>query len=205
MKKPSLNSLDMDSIFKAARNGDREAFGEVIVRWEKFIKASLVKTLSCPEDREDAFQYIALALMTEIKNVKHNNFQGWMKKIIKCRRYDFLRTVIYKTRILRAEQEVTGYDYGMNDGDNRMNEPEGGEGDPALICERLEIQDDVREAIGLLPAKQKRAVQDVYLDEKSKPKAAKKEEIGVGGIKYRLDKARELLQNSLPQYQHPLL
>ncbi len=197
MKKQLLSILSIDDLFRMARDGDREAFGEVIVRWEIFIRRTLVETISHPEDREDAFQYIALALMTEIENVKHDNFQGWMRLVIKCRRYDFLRQAIYKTRKLRAEQEITGYDFSMNC-------DEGREDDPALICERLEIQHDIRKAVNCLPIKQREAVQDVCLDGKTQQKAAKGKGITDKGIASRLRKAEKSLRNSLTQYQHPL-
>ncbi len=193
-----LGGTEEAALVEMARGGNKEAFGELMVRWEAFIKTSLRKVLDHPEDVEDALQHTVLALMVGIQSIKHDNFQGWVRWVIKCQRHHFLKRVIYKSNRLKTEQEVVGYGYGIHCAAGR-------EEDPALICECMEIQHDVRKAIDCLPVKQQEAIREIFLKEETYQKAAEEKGVTQSAITGRLKRGKEFLRNSLPQYKYPLL
>lgn len=189
---PSLDGLDLAEIVRMARDGNKEAFGQLMVYWEPFIKKSLTNALNCPADVDDAYQEIAMSLMGTIKNMKHSNIQGWIRVAMRRRLHVFLIRVKTKGDRLKTGE-------GAN---TVLRHIRAREDDPALICERLEIQYDVREAIDRLSEKQQKAMRGVFLNEKTCLEVSKEEEVTRSAISERMQTAKKTLRDSLQQYEH---
>lgn len=195
MKQPPhpLDSLAEAEIIKMARDGNREAFGELMIRWELYIKKSLRRSMSHPEDVDDAFQETALALMIPIRNIKHDNFSGWMRLVIKRQRYLFLDRVLTKSNRLKTGENI--FDVIIRRITSRDD-------DPSRACEKLEIQKDVETAINQLPDKQQEAIRGVFLEEKYYREVAEEKKVTQQAIDQRVQVAKKTLRDSLSQHEH---
>ncbi|KKM18372.1 hypothetical protein LCGC14_1666370 [marine sediment metagenome] len=191
---PLLDSLSEADIVKMARDGNKEAFGELMVRWESYIKMSFSKVLSCQSDINDAYQETVLSLMTTIKSMKHNNFQGWLIVAIQRRRNTFLKIVKARGDRLKTGENIENvilYRMGSR------------EDDPGGVCERREMQEDVKAAINQLPKKQKEAVRIYFLNCKTFLETAKELGVSRQAVNRRVLTAKETLRETLSKHKHP--
>ncbi len=188
-----LDSLAEAEIIKMARDGDREAFGELMVRWELYIKKSLRGSMSRPEDVDDAFQEAALSLMVSIRNMKHDNFQGWMRSIIKNQRYLFLNRVLARSNRLKTGENI--FDVIIRRITSRDD-------NPGEVCEKLEMQRDVKTAVNQLPKKQQEAIRGVFFEGKNYKAVAKEKKVTRNAIDARVQVAKKTLRDSLSKHKH---
>ncbi len=191
---PLLDSLSAADIVRMARDGNKDAFGELMIRWEPFIKKSLSNVLDCSADVDDAYQEIALSLMNTIKNIRHNNFQGWMKLAMQRRRDTFIKRVKARGDRLRTGEDIENI---------ILYRIKSREDDPRGACERREMQEDVKAAIKQLPKKQKKAMQIYFLNCKTLLETGKELGVSRQAVNHRVLIAKETLRKTLSKYEHP--
>ncbi len=193
---PLLDSLSGADIVRMARDGNKDAFGELMVRWESYIKMSLSKVLSCQSDINDAYQETVLSLMTTIKSMKHDNFQGWLIIAMRRRRNTFLKTVKARGDRLKTGENIENI---------ILQCIKSREDNPGGVCERQEMQEDVKAAINQLPKKQKEAARIYFLNCKTFLEAAKELGVSRQAVNRRILTAKETLREILSKHKNPEL
>ncbi len=192
---PPLDGLEKNALVNMARNGNKDAFGELMVQWEPYIRTSLHKAISRRDDVDDAYQEIAMSLMVSIEGMKHDNFQGWIRRVIRNQRFVFMNRVMARGERLRT---------GKNVEDAFIKHMKSREDDPEQICEVLEIQHDVAKVIDQLPGKQRRAMRGAFIENKTYEKIGKEEGVTRQAICTRIQKAKKVLRNSLQHHEQLL-
>ena len=190
---PLLDGTEENELVRMAKNGNKDAFGELMVRWRPYIITSLNKAMSEQRDVEDAYQETAMSLLVSIKSVKLDNWRGWIRSVIKYRRYTFLRNIKARGDRLKT---------GENIHDAIIGQIESRDDDSALICQKLETQRKVREAIDNLPEKQKETIQDIFFNGETAGEVARKAKVTKAAIYRRVHNAKHVLRDSLSQYEY---
>ncbi len=193
---PLLDSLNEADIVKMTKNGSKEAFGELMVRRESYIKMSLSKVLSCQSDINDAYQETVLSLMTTIKSMKHDNFQGWLIVAIQRRRDTFIKRVKARGDRLKTGEDIENV---------ILYCIKSREDDPRKACERREMQEDVKAAISQLPKKQKEAARIYFLNCKTFSETAKELGVSRQAVNRRILTAKKTLRETLSKHKNPKL
>ncbi len=192
---PSLDGTKEATLVKMARGGNKNAFGELMVRWEPYIKASIRRIISNPDDVDEGYQEIAMSIMKTIQKMKHNNFQGWVRIAIRNRRYRFTQQLITGPRRNNLNYDPT-QDAWCDEGWLSISK----ESEPRKACEVLEIQRDVMSAIEKLPKKQREAALGVFINEKARKEVAEDCSVSRPAIDFRINDATKALRGSLSQH-----
>ncbi len=197
MKQPPLplDGLDQAELVKMARDGDREAFGKLMVRWERYIKKTLRRFFFNQDDIDDAYQETVLSLMLSIQSMKHDNFEGWIRIAIRYRRHTFQQRVVNRARRLKTEETSDG---------KVIHFLNSCETSPFRVAEQRETQNNVKKAIDSLPLVQRNAVRGVYLEGKTCQEVANEHCVTRSAISDRIQRAKKALKGILSEYQDPL-
>ncbi len=189
-----LDGLEESALVKMAKAGDKDAFGELMVRWETFIKTSLRRCLLDHADVDDAYQEIVMSAMQTIEKIKHDNFQGWMRITMRNRSYRFMTQMKSKTGWMETESFLGGSEFGA------ICNKESTDCEPSALYEEIELRENVMFAIEELPRKQREAIIGVFIEEKTQVIVASEVLVSRAAIGFRIGKAIESLRDSLSVY-----
>jgi RNA polymerase sigma factor (sigma-70 family) len=176
--------LGDEALIAAARNGDREAFGELAGRHLPLLLAVCRRMLRDQWLAEDAAQEAVLRAMVSLDRLRdESRFGPWLIGIglNTCR------------RLARRRQRAELLAGSLLGGIRVLDTASG----PEIEAQHDEIAAIVREAIAALPDGQRRAVQAFYLAGLSYEESASELGINVGSVKTRLHKARRRLKGQL--------
>jgi len=82
---------DEDETIRAAVEGDRDAFGELYVRYARMVHAILLARVP-PGDAEDLVQDVFMAAMRQLRGLRTAAaFRGWLGAIARNRAIDYFR------------------------------------------------------------------------------------------------------------------
>ncbi|MGH3666126.1 MAG: bifunctional nuclease domain-containing protein [Egibacteraceae bacterium] len=182
------------SLVAAARTGDREAFGALVLRHRPLLVRLCRRMLHDAALAEDAAQEAVVAALLNLDRLRrHDRFGPWLAGIglNVCRQW--LRT---SSRGLWSWESLLG---GRQVPDVADPGPS-----PAELAEEAELAVLVKEAVAVLPDGQRAAVVLFYLEGLTYRESAHALGINVGTLKSRLHKARANLQRHLSDlFQEP--
>ncbi|HWJ03853.1 MAG TPA: sigma-70 family RNA polymerase sigma factor [Verrucomicrobiae bacterium] len=169
-----------------ATGGDKEAFAEIVRRYEKPIFALAYRMLGNREDARDIAQEAFLKAYRALATFKENSrFSPWLYSIANNLCIDFLR---------RKGRNNLSLDEPMPEGGERQV---AGGVDPAIDLERKETQVQVRKALEHLPDKFKNILVLRHMQELSYEEIAEALGISVSLVKTHLFRAREALRKQI--------
>jgi len=88
---PALAVTDEDGLIRAAAAGDRQAFGELYVRYARMVHGILLARVS-PGEAEDLVQEVFLSAMKQLRGLRDAAaFRGWLATISRNRAMDHYR------------------------------------------------------------------------------------------------------------------
>jgi len=174
---------DSDSereLLSRVRNGERDAFGQVVERHLPRAMALAMRLLRHREDAEDLVQDAFLAALQHIDSFDLSRpFWPWLSRIIVNRGLD-----VAASRTTRAA-EILGEDLS----DSRPS--------PADAAERGEIREEFRRTLAALPERRRLVLQLFEVDGFSVAEIAKLLDSSPATIRWHLHMARRQLRNSL--------
>lgn len=174
---------DSDSereLLSRVRNGERDAFGQVVERHLPRAMALAMRLLRHREDAEDLVQDAFLAALQHIDSFDLSRpFWPWLSRIIVNRGLD-----VAASRTTRAA-EILGDDLS----DSRPS--------PADAAERGEIREEFRRTLAALPERRRLVLQLFEVDGFSVAEIAKLLDSSPATIRWHLHMARRQLRNAL--------
>ena len=173
------------------KKGDREAFNELILKYQKQVFGIAYGMLSDYEDASDAAQEVFVNVYRSISSFREQaSFTTWLYRICRNVCSDMLRK-----RQRRGPQLSLDND---DDDDPLMNTASDAPG-PAEVYEQTERQAAVRQALDTLKTDYKEVI--VYCDMQgmSYEEAAVILKCPVGTVKSRLNRARNALRKKLSE------
>jgi RNA polymerase sigma-70 factor (ECF subfamily) len=177
--------MDDAALVRAAREGDKRAFGELVVRHRPMLVGLCRRMLGDGRLAEDAAQEAVLQAMVGLEGLERpERFGAWLGGIglNVCRRW-------------RRDQAREAWSLAALTGGRAGPDPVPDE--PAERAEAADAARRVRRAVGRLPAGQRAAVVLFYLVGMAHREVAAALGIGVGAVKTRLHKGRAALREEL--------
>lgn len=172
--------------------GDREAFNELIEKYQKQVFNTAYAMLSNYEDASDASQEVFIKLYRSIASFKGQSaFSTWLYTICRSVCSDMLRK--------RQRRGVTlSIDSGGEEGETAAELPSD-EPSPEERCEMSERQRTVRSAIAQLSPEYREVIVYSDLEQLSYEEIAKILKCPTGTVKSRLNRARNALKKKLSE------
>jgi RNA polymerase sigma factor (sigma-70 family) len=178
---------DEIGLVAAARDGDKNAFAELVVRHYPLVQVLCGRMLGDPRLAEDMAQEAVVTAMLGLRRLRRDDrFGPWLAGIglNLCRR--FLHAE--RRPAYALDRVASGY---------QIREPVDQDPGPEELAEAAEVALRVRSAVASLPAGQRDAVALFYLSGLTQAEAAALLDIPVGAVKTRLHKARTNLRHRL--------
>ena len=183
-KQPQTTREDTDLIrsVRAAQRGDREAFGRLVVRYERAVYGTAFRRLANHAEAKELCQEVFVQALRKIHQLRDPRcFGGWLRSI--ARRMAINRAMRRPPLVLRQPEsfEATCVE---------RETPLG-----TLLARERETQ--VRLGLGRLRAMDRETLVAFYLDGRSLVEMSRKFDSPVGTIKRRLHVARKRLARDL--------
>lgn len=160
-------------------NGDKQAFGELVGRYQDFVYNLALRLVGSPSDAEDLVQEIFIHLMRKVGSFRGEaKFSTWLYRLAANQCRDWLRR--------RRPDAVSLED----------NDPPGAE-HPFAEVEALELKDQLARALSLLSIDYRLVVILRDVQGLSYEEVAESLDISLGTVKSRLSRGRALLARRL--------
>jgi RNA polymerase sigma-70 factor, ECF subfamily len=165
------------------RNGERDAFGELVARYLQRAMALAMRLLRHREDAEDLVQDAFLSALQHIDSFDlRRPFWPWLSRIIVNRGLDL--SAARSTRATSALNDEVS-DSGPS---------------PSEVAERSELRDEFRRTLAMLPERRRMVVQLFEVDGFSVAEIAKLLDSSPATIRWHLHVARRQLRNALAPF-----
>ena len=176
-----MQTTELDGLVKSAQNGSREAFGQIVLRFQDMAFATAYAMLGNPQLAEDAAQEAFLDAYQNLAKLRDAAaFPGWFRRIVVGRTHRQLRQMPHQFTPL----EDIGALYAHTP-------------DPATHLETWQLQHDVHHALETLPEAQRLAITLFYIEGYSYREIADYLEVPISTIKKRLFDARSKLKERM--------
>lgn len=175
------------------KNGDREAFNELIQTYQKQVFNIAYGMLSDYEDASDASQEVFIKVYRSISSFKGQSaFTTWLYRVCSNVCNDFLRR--------RQRRGISlSLDNDEDDESSKIKELPSNEPTPESRLEMTEIQMTVRQAINELPKEYREVILYSDIEQLSYEEISKILNCPIGTVKSRLNRARNALKKKLSQ------
>jgi RNA polymerase sigma-70 factor (ECF subfamily) len=192
LEEVSVNFVET-RLAKLARNGDRDAFAELVELYKDKIYHLAYRMLNNKHEAEDAVQETFLRVYMNLHRYdEHQKFSTWIFRIGTNHCIDRLRKRKHLAYSLDAEMpDGEGNDY--------YSMLPGYEDTPEKQIILTETQEQIRKAIGALPEKYRSVVILRYLQDMSLQEIGEVLDMPVTTVKTRVHRGREYLRQKLEQ------
>ena len=191
----SMENTDK-SLIDAHCQGDPAAFGELVRRYGNSVLGYLIRMSGNREQAEDLFQETFKRVHEKAHTFRGPQFKGWLFKIATRVALDGIRRG-NRTKVVSLNQQL--------DCDNPSSEQLGAVAladnscNPSEQALKAEQTEQVRQAIGSLPSKQRATLVMAYYQQLSYPEVAEVLGCSVGTVKTQMFRALRTLAHKLPE------
>ena len=191
----SMENTDK-SLIDAHRQGDPAAFGEIVRRYGDNLLGYLTRMSGNREQAEDLFQETFKRVHEKANTFRGPQFKGWLFKIATRVALDGIRRG-KRIKAVSLNQQL--------DCDNPNSEQLGAVAladnscNPSEQALKAEQTEQVRQAIGSLPSKQRATLVMAYYQQLSYPEVAEVLGCSVGTVKTQMFRALKTLAHKLPE------
>jgi len=183
------------SLIDAHCQGNRTAFAEIVRRYGDGVFGYLIRMSGSREQAEDLFQETFKRVHEKAHTFRGTQFKSWLFTIATHLAIDNLRRR-RRVRLVSLNQKVD-CDDGTCEGLNAIAGTEGCYG-PSEEAAMSEQKEQVRQAIGLLPARQQAALVLAYYQQLSYREVAEMLGCSIGAVKTQMSRALRTLAQRLP-------
>ncbi len=190
-----FNTPEENLIISAAARGDRDAFGQLVRLYERFVMSAVRAKVDNEADALDVSQEVFIKAWRSLPSYRGDcRFSTWIYKISANACFDFLR------RETKAQTEAMPT-FTDKDGDEVTAElPDESVGSsPEEAYERSERIRAVRAAIASLSVEQREVVMLRDIEGRSYEEISEMLELEIGTVKSRLNRARAALKELLAE------
>lgn len=181
-----------EQILERARDGDPDAFGEIVRRWEQKIFALSVGMLGSPEDARDATQETFVSAFRNLRGFRGEaKVSSWLHRIA-------VNQCITRQRRTRVRPETGIEDELEARGESFLATPS--RSSPALSVEASERAKAVRKAVAALPPELREVVVMKEFEELTFQEIADALQVPLSTVKSRLYTALKQLRMRLEKH-----
>lgn len=177
-------------LLQRARDGDQEAFGELVRLYEKKVYALTLRMCKNPEDAAEAAQEAFLAAWQGLKFFRgESSFSTWLYRLASNASVDLLR---------REQRHKAGAGPSLNDEDTFIDVVDDAPS-PQLAAERSELRKQIEEGLQALTPEHRTVLVLREMHQLSYDEIAAALDLDTGTVKSRISRARKQLRNILLQ------
>jgi RNA polymerase sigma-70 factor (ECF subfamily) len=201
-KQPTRNADDASptdgQLVGRAVDGDRKAFDELIVRYQRQAVAVSYRLLGNSQDALEVTQDAFLKAFTSLQTLqKPEAFCGWLMRIFSNLSLNFRR--------LRKNKQQLPLDYLLGKSEPSKSAGSGSDwmaqsGDPLRRLESQEMGRKLQEALNQLPEKQRLAIVMFTIEEMPQKQVAEALECSVEAVKWHVFQGRKKLKEVLKEH-----
>jgi RNA polymerase sigma-70 factor, ECF subfamily len=188
------NSAEVSSLVVRCQTGDRQAFDELVARYQRYVFNLIYQHLGRTDDLEDVAQEIFLRIFKFIRKYRGNaSLESWIYKIVLnyCRTYARRRSTW--TRIFGTVANGRDEERSFEVLDTIPSETY----DPAKTVEQRRQAEDILGAVRSLPAIYSDILVMREVNELSYEEIAQILGISIGTVKSRISRARDLVRSKV--------
>ena len=175
-----MGFLDDQILARQIRTGDEQAFVTLIRRYERSLSALIRDRLGSVDAVEDVLQETLVHVWLGLRHRTPGNVRAWLYQVARNRCVDYMRSTQRRVQFVEAEALATMI--------NRFGVPG---------ARQRKAAEDVVEAFGLVPEKERAALRSFYLDGLSIAEIAARHRCPPGTIKRRLSHGRDMVRCEL--------
>jgi RNA polymerase sigma-70 factor (ECF subfamily) len=181
-----LGQMDDGALVRRAREGDEQAYGALVRRYMRPAYAVAMSVIGRHEDAEDAAQESFLVALQRLEECRSpERFGGWLMTIVRNRSRNLIRR-----EVLRDSDQVP------QAASHRGPTPD-------RVTERVELREQLEEALARLPAVQREIVLLHDLEGWKHREIAERLELPSGTVRSHLHFARKALRALLSATTEP--
>jgi RNA polymerase sigma-70 factor (ECF subfamily) len=178
-------------LVRAARAGDREAFGRLAQRYVRLAGAAAYAVVGEYQDAADVVQDALVKAHRRLGELRTpERFRSWLYGVVRTTALDMLRRRKRRPQVDLESTAIEGVDAGVEPASERLA--------------RAELARHVRAGVAELPEGYREVVALKYLDERSYDEIAELLGTTVGAVESRLHRARRMLRNKLGRLEREL-
>ncbi|UCG59078.1 MAG: sigma-70 family RNA polymerase sigma factor [Phycisphaerales bacterium] len=183
-----------ESLIEAHRRGETAAFDQLVRRYGDHLLGYLIRMSGSRDQAEDLFQETFKRVHEKAHTYRGGSFKSWLFTIATRAAIDNLRR--------RKRQSILSLDQNLDcDGDGQelgAVAVADSSNNPAQVAVKTEQKAQVRQAVELLPAKQRATLVLAYFQELSYREVADVLGCSVGTVKTQMSRALQTLARRLP-------
>lgn len=184
---------DSELVLKAQKGG-RQAFGELVKKYERKIYALTYRIMGNREDAADALQETFLQAYKKIGTFEgKSGFSTWLYRIA-------VNTCLMKKRKKKLDTVSIDRPLRMDDGEEINREPVDWSNDPMATIDNKEVKKKLDEAIAEMPEEFRTVVLLRDVDRLSSREVTDILNISIPNMKSRLHRGRLFLRRKLSEY-----
>lgn len=180
--------MDEKKLIELCKNGDRNAFNELVLKYQNKVVNIAYGMLSVREDAEDAAQEVFIKVYKNISSFNENSaLSTWIYRITVNTCNDILRKRMNKKTVSIYSDDDENPDMVIPDTSHT----------PEEAAENSEIQRQIRNAIGNLKEEYRSVITLFDLEGMSYEEISAITKVPIGTVKSRLSRARGQLRKNL--------
>jgi RNA polymerase sigma factor (sigma-70 family) len=164
--------------------GDREACGELVQRYGRYLYQAVYGVLHSAKDAEDVTQEALINIFGSLPQYRYQGFKSWITRIAINKAIDYKRSKERKKEQLTAEwgelEQVAV----------TLSQPV----EEAVLAR--EKRDLIREYVDQLPEHYRQVVYAFYMEEKSYQQIAQEQQIALKTVESKLYRAKQYLRKA---------
>jgi RNA polymerase sigma-70 factor (ECF subfamily) len=189
------NSPEVSALIVRCQNGDREAFDQLVARYQRYVFNLIYQHLGRTDDLEDVAQEVFLRIYKFIRKYKGNaSLESWVYKIVLnyCRTFARRRSTLarlFGVTAGRSNDEEKAFEI--------LDTVPAETYDPAKSIEQRRLADDILNAVHGLPSIYRDILIMREVNELSYEEIAHILGISLGTVKSRISRARDLVRSKV--------
>jgi RNA polymerase sigma-70 factor, ECF subfamily len=188
------NTAEVSRLIVRCQTGDRQAFDELVAKYQRYVYNLIYQHLGRTDDIEDVAQEVFLRLYKFIRKYRGNaSLESWIYKVVLnyCRTHARRRSTF--TRIFGVVPNSNGEERGFEILDTLASETY----DPAKTVEQRVQAEDIMGAVRSLPPIYSDILIMREVNELSYEEIAQILGISIGTVKSRISRARDLVRGKV--------
>lgn len=189
------NSPEVSALIERCQAGDREAFDQLVARYQRYVFNLVYQHLGRSDDLDDVAQEVFLRVYKFIRKYRGTaSLESWIYKIV----LNYCRTHARRRSVL---QRVFGFNLSRSGDDERsydlLESLPAETYDPAKAIEQRRLAEDILAAVRALPQIYRDILIMREVNELSYEEISQILGISLGTVKSRISRARDLVRNKV--------
>lgn len=181
--------METDPLILRCQTGDREAFAELVQRYQKRLYNFVFRTLQQREEAEDAVQEVFIRVFHAIRLYRpESNFTTWLFRIASNYCID---------RFRRRKQSTVSLTVSSPEGEESTMDIPDSSNNPELLFDNSELHEELAQAIQGLPSKYRLVILLRHQQNLSYQAIGEITGLPEGTVKAQIFRARRLLRERL--------